>query len=107
MKISFTFRHIEPSEIVKNRTFEKLEKIKRFEDRELTVNAIFSVEKVYKTVEFHTSGTHGIFVARESREDVMEAIDVAAHKLEQQLAKDKAKRKHHKGLQGSVPELIG
>jgi ribosome-associated translation inhibitor RaiA len=49
------------------------------------------------------SGAHGSFVVSETRTDLFEAIDVAVDRLDQVLSRDKAKRKHHKGGQGSTP----
>jgi ribosome-associated translation inhibitor RaiA len=38
---------------------------------------------------------------------MFEAIDLAADKLDRQFSRDKSKRKHHKGHQGSTPHEIG
>ena len=103
MNISFTFRHIESSETIKEFTTEKLEKLTRYEDREMSVHAIYSMEKYHKTVEFQVHGAHGTFVASETRDEMFEAIDEAISKLDRQLSREKGKRTHHKGLQGSVP----
>lgn len=103
MKIDFTFRQMDSSERLKRHTSEKLDRLTRFEDREMSVHVTFSVEKYNKTVEFQITGSHGSFVSSEVREDMYEAIDLAVDKMDRQLARDKEKRKHHKGLQAATP----
>ncbi|MGM0577204.1 MAG: ribosome hibernation-promoting factor, HPF/YfiA family [Myxococcota bacterium] len=107
MKVSFTFRHMDSTEALKTHTLDKLEKLERYEDRELAINTIFDVVKFNKNVEFQVTGNGQTFVASETREDMYEAIDLAVDKLDRQLNKDKNKRKHHKGAQSTTPNVIG
>ncbi len=107
MKISFTFRHMDSTEDLKTFATEKLARLSRYEDRELAVHVTFSVEKFNKTVELQAIGNGHTFVAHDTREDMFEAIDLAIDKLDRQMNRDKTKRKHHKGHQGSTPEVIG
>ncbi len=108
MKVPFTFRHMDATEDVKRYAEDKLAKLARYEDREIKVHTIFSTEKYHQNVEFTVTGTgHGTFVAHESKEDMFEAIDLAVDKLDRQLSRDKDRRKHHKGHQGSTPNEIG
>lgn len=107
MKVSFTFRHMDSTEDLKGYTLDKLERMERYEDHELQVHVVFEMEKFYKHVELTVSGSGQghTFVARETREDMVEAIDLVVDKLERQLERDKSKRKHHKGAQGTTPEV--
>lgn len=103
MKITYTFRHMDANDTVKDHAGDKLSRLERFEDREMAVDAVFTTEKFQKSVEFKVSGAHGTFVLTETRDDMYEAIDVAVDKLDQMLSRDKAKRKHHKGNQSTTP----
>ena len=107
MKISFTFRHMDSTEDLKTVAQDKLGRLSRYEDRELAILVTFSVEKFNKTVELQAIGNGNTFVAHETREDMFEALDLAVDKLDRQLNRDKTKRKHHKGNQGSTPDVIG
>jgi ribosomal subunit interface protein len=100
MKINYAFRHMDTSDRIRNHTSEKLERLERFEDREMTVEVVLSAEKFHRTAEFRVSTDHGTFVVSETREDMFEAIDVGVDKLDQMLAREKDKRKHHKGAPG-------
>ena len=107
MRINFTFRHMDSTAALKSHTREKLERIQRFEESQLNIEVIFSVEKYHKNVEFTALSKGHSFVVSESREDMYEAIDVAIDKLARQFSREKSKRKHHKGHQGATPEIIG
>ena len=107
MKVNFTFRHMDSSQQLKDHTLAKLERLQRYEDQELSIHAIFSIEKFHKMVEFTAHSFGHTFVSHETTEDMFEAIDLAADKLDRQFKRDKTKRKHHKGHQGSTPHVIG
>ena len=107
MKVNFTFRHMDSSQRIKDHTRAKLERLQRYEDQELSIHAIFSIEKFHKTVEFTANSKGHTFVSHETADDMFEAIDLAADKLDRQFSRDKSKRKHHKGHQGSIPQEIG
>jgi ribosomal subunit interface protein len=106
MNITYTFRHMDASDRARNYTGEKLERLERFEDREMAVDVVFTAEKFEVQAEFKVSGAHGNFVVSETRPDLFEAIDVGIDKLDQVLSRDKAKRKHHKGHQSTTPHEI-
>lgn len=106
MKITYTFRHMEPSDRAKNHTGEKLERLERFEDREMAVDVVFTAAKFEVQAEFKVNGAHGNFVVTETRADLFEAIDVAVDKLDQVLSRDKERRKQHKGNQGATPHEL-
>lgn len=108
MQITFSFRHMDSSDAIKAHAAEKLSRLERFEDREMSVDTVFSMEKKFqKTAEFKVHGAHGSFIQTETREDLYEAIDVAIDKLDRQLARAKARVKHHKGALGAVPHEFG
>ena len=107
MKVNFTFRHMDSSERIKAHTTAKLQRLERYEEQELSINAIFSIEKFHKTAEFTANSNGHTFVSHETADDMFEAIDLAADKLDRQFSRDKSKRKHPKGHQGSTPHEIG
>jgi len=104
MRINFTFRHMDSSEALKDHATGKLGRLERFEDREMSIETVFSVEKFQKTAEFRVSGAHGTFMQTETREDMFEAIDVAVDKLDRQLSRAKDRRKDHKGSGAEAAE---
>ena len=107
MKVTYTFRHMDASDRAKAHTSDKLERLARFEDHEMSIDVVFTTEKHEVSAEFKVNGAHGTFLVSETRPDLFEAIDVGVDKLDQVLSRDKAKRKHHKGNQGTTPQDIG
>lgn len=106
MRTQYTFRHMDSNDELKEHTDSKLDRLTRFEDREMAVHVTFSVEKFHKTVELQATGANGTFVSKETREDMYEAIDLAIDKLDRQLARDKDRRKHYKGNQAATPHEV-
>ena len=107
MRINYSFRQMDSSEAIKSHASAKLQRLERFEDQEMAIESTFSVVKFQKTAEFKVTGANGTFLQTETREDMFEAIDVAVDKLDRQLSRAKAKRKHHKGNQAATPHEIG
>ena len=107
MNIHFTFRHMDSTEALKNHTQDKLARLKRYEETTLDVRVTFEVEKLNKSVEFNLVSKGHTFIVTETRSDMYEAIDVGVDKLNRQLSRAKSRRKHHKGHQGAVAEVIG
>ena len=96
MRIRYTFRHMNANDRLKKHTAGKLERLSRFEDREIDIHVTFGQEKHHHIVEFQVIGGHGTFVSHEMRDDMYEAIDLAVDKLDRQLSREKSRRKDHK-----------
>jgi len=107
MKASFTFRKMDSTDAIKQHTLAKLKRLERFEDNEVTVHVTFEMDKFHRSVELQATIHGKTFVSTEQRGDMYEAIDVCVDKLNRQISRDKSKRKHHKGQQGSYPQIIG
>ncbi len=99
MQISTTFRHMEASPAVKDYAEERLDKIRKYFQRELlSAHAVFSVERNHNhTAEFSLTLPNGIVLqARETTEDMYSSVDLAAARIERQVRKWKEKIRTHK-----------
>ena len=99
MQISTTFRHMEASPAVKDYAEERLDKIRKYFQREvLSAHATFSVERNHNhTAEFSLTLPNGIVLqARETTEDMYSSVDLAAARIERQVRKWKEKIRSHK-----------
>jgi putative sigma-54 modulation protein len=99
MQISSTFRHMEASPAVKDYAEERLDKIRKYFQRELlSAHAVFSVERNHNhTAEFSLTLPNGIVLqARETTEDMYSSVDLAAARIERQVRKWKEKIRTHK-----------
>ncbi|HBO69387.1 MAG TPA: ribosome-associated translation inhibitor RaiA [Deltaproteobacteria bacterium] len=103
--ISVTFRHINPSQPLKEYVTEKLGKVQKILEDPFEANVTLSVEK-YRHIAEVFFNAKGITVkAFESTDDLYSAIDLVCDKVERQLKKYREKRKE-KG-QGHAPLVSG
>jgi putative sigma-54 modulation protein len=99
MQISTTFRHMEASPAVRDYAEERLDKIRKYFQRELlSAHATFSVERNHNhTAEFSLTLPNGIVLqARETTEDMYSSVDLAAARIERQVRKWKERIRTHK-----------
>jgi putative sigma-54 modulation protein len=112
MQLSTTFRHMDASQAVREYAAEKLEKIRKYFNKDpIAAHAVFSVERGFHHVaDINITLPNGILInAKETTEDMYSSIDMAAARIERQVRKWKEKIRDHKphgGTVASVRELV-
>jgi putative sigma-54 modulation protein len=112
MQLSTTFRHMDGSQAVREYTADKLEKIRKYFNKDpISAHAVFSVERGFHHVaDLNITLPNGIVInAKETTEDMYSSIDLAAARIERQVRKWKDKIRDHKphgGPATSVRERI-
>lgn len=101
-QISVTFRHVDPSQALKDYVTEKLGKVQKVVEKSFDAHVTLSVEKYRHIAEVFLTARGITIKAFESTEDLYSAIDLVCDKVERQLKKYREKRKE-KG-QGAIPE---
>jgi ribosome hibernation promoting factor len=101
-QINVTFRHVDPSQALKDYVVEKLGKVQKVVEKSFDANVTLSVEKYRHIAEVFLSAPGITIKAFESTEDLYSAIDLVCDKVERQLKKYREKQKD-KG-QGTAPE---
>ena len=91
--ISVTFRHINPSEPLKDYVSEKLGKIQKILDDTFEANVTLSVEKYRHIAEVFLTSRGITIKAFESTDNLYSAIDLVCDKVERQTKKYREKRK--------------
>ncbi len=100
MQLSVTFRHMEPSEALKNYVQERTTRFTKYIDRPLETQVTLTVQKFRNIVDV-VMNANGIRIAgQESHDDMYAAIDLVMDKIERQVKKYKAKIRKHKPSQG-------
>jgi putative sigma-54 modulation protein len=94
VKVSVTFRHIEPTEALKQYVEQKIHRIGKFFSRPLDAHVILAMESKdcqLAEMDLHVHGTtlHG----KEENQDLYAAIDLTIDKIERQIKKQKDKTK--------------
>ena len=102
MQINISTRHGHLSQSTQDKITEKVEKLLRFNDRLTATEVTVDLEhKEMPEVEFRVSIEKSEdFVATDSNESLMAAVDSCLRKTEQQLRKHKEKLIGHRGATG-------
>jgi putative sigma-54 modulation protein len=108
MQLSTTFRHMDASSAVREYAVEKLDKIKKYFNKDpIAAHAVFSVERGFNHVaDINITLPNGIVInAKEVTEDMYSSIDLAAARIERQVRKWKEKIRDHKPHGGPATEF--
>ncbi|MCC6750906.1 MAG: ribosome-associated translation inhibitor RaiA [Deltaproteobacteria bacterium] len=103
MQLSVTFRHMEPSEAIKQYAAEKVEKIRKFIPEPIRAQVVFSSERHLHQVDVLITLHNGIALkGKETTDNVFSAIDLVTDKIERQVRKYKTRIQNHRPVPGPV-----
>ena len=100
MQYSVTFRHMEPSDHLKEYSHDKLLRLEKYLDAVIDAEVVMTVEKFRHKAEVLISSDGLKIKAEEETEDMYSAIDMVVDKLEKQIKRHREKLKTHKGGAG-------
>jgi putative sigma-54 modulation protein len=95
MQVTVTFRHIEPTEPLRQYAADKLQRLSKYLRRPMDAHVILSVLKKHHRAEINLSANGTSLFSEEETNDLYSAIDLALDKIERQVKKLNAKRKNH------------
>lgn len=108
MQISVTFRHMEPSEVLRNYAIERVKKVKKFLEGFAEANVTLSIEKFRHTAEVNILANGAKIVGQEETNDMYSAIDLVMDKIEKQVKKHREKVKDKKSVSNiRAPRTVG
>ena len=98
MQFKIIGRHIEITEAIRMHAEEKTAKLSKYYDSINQVEVIIDGKQGGSVnVEVIARAEHSnVFVVKENGDDIFKCIDIAAHKMEQQLKKKKGKERDNK-----------
>lgn len=85
MNIAITFRHLEPSDSVKQYAHDKVGRLQKFLRQPMKANVTLSLEKLEHVIEVGLTSGSEHFQASEQSEDMYASIDKVIDKLERQI----------------------
>jgi ribosomal subunit interface protein len=100
MQLTVTFRHMEPSEKLKEYSHDKLARLEKYLDAVIDAEAVLTVEKFRHRAEILIVSDGLKIKAEEETEDMYAALDMVVDKLEKQIKRHREKLKAHKGAAG-------
>jgi putative sigma-54 modulation protein len=96
MTVSYTFRHMEPSEELRTYVEEKIEKVKKYFDSPVDAHIVLKVEKFRHIADMTVSGDGNTMKAVEQTGDMYSSIDQVMDKIEEQLRRFMSRKKEYK-----------
>ena len=110
MEINVTFRHMEPSESLKNYAEEKISKINKYLDFPIEAHIVLEVEKFRRIADVTLNLNRTMIKGVEETEDMYSAIDQVMDKIEKQVKRyrDKLRKRrteNRKGEENFVGEI--
>ncbi|MGC8602090.1 MAG: ribosome hibernation-promoting factor, HPF/YfiA family [Desulfomonilaceae bacterium] len=100
MQVSVTFRHMEPSEALKNYVQDRTTKLTKYIDRPLESQVTLSVQKFRQMADVVINANGLRISGQETHEDMYAAIDLVMDKMERQVKKYRERIRKHKPSQG-------
>lgn len=91
MQVNITFRHLEPTEALKDHVRSRIEHVQRFVDRPGEAHAVLHVEHLDHHAEITVKAGKFLLRGTAKSEDMYASIDAAAERIERQLKKHKEK----------------
>jgi len=109
MDLSTTFRHIEPTDALRDYAEQKVSRLQKFLRQPMTARITLSAEKHEHIVEVQLQSGGSRYETREVSEDMYASIDSAIHKLERQIYDTKgmaeSKRRRATGVRHTEAEV--
>lgn len=102
MQVMVTFRHVEPTDGLRQYAEEKVQRVRKFLRRPIEAHVILSVLKHRHIAEVQVRANHLDITAAEETADLYSAIDLAMSKIERQVKKHVSKHYDHKGADNTV-----
>lgn len=100
MQVNITFRHLEPTEALKDHVRTRVEHVQRFVDRPSEAHAVLHVEHLDHHAEITVKAGRFLLRGTARSEDMYASIDAAADRIERQLKKHKEKLTTRKTVHG-------
>ncbi|OFZ70541.1 MAG: ribosomal subunit interface protein [Bdellovibrionales bacterium RIFOXYD1_FULL_44_7] len=95
MTLNISFKHLDPTDAIKNYTSEKSEKLRKYFNGKTAISWNFTVEKANHIAHCHLIGNNMNYFGEATTTDLYASIDLAIDKIETQLRKHKEKIKNH------------
>jgi putative sigma-54 modulation protein len=96
MEISFTFRHMEPSEELRSYVEEKVYKVKKYFDSHVEAHIVLKVEKFRHIADMTLSIDGSSIKAVDESGDMYSSIDQVMDKIEEQLRRLMSRKKEYR-----------
>jgi putative sigma-54 modulation protein len=91
MQISMTFRHMDPSDAMKELVEDKVARVKKYLQGPIDVSVVLSMERYLHVCDMTISSGGQTFKSREESDDMYASIDRVIEKIERQIDRVKGR----------------
>lgn len=91
MQISMTFRHMDPTDAMKELITEKVTRVKKFLQGPVEANVVLSVERYLQACDVTISAGGNTYKGHEETDDMYTSVDKVMDKIERQIDKSKGR----------------
>lgn len=91
MQISITFRHMDPSDAMKELVTEKVARVKKFIQGPIEASVVLSVERYLQVCDITIQTGGHMYKGHEETDDMYTSIDKVMDKIERQIDKSKGR----------------
>jgi putative sigma-54 modulation protein len=91
MQISMTFRHMDPTDAMKELVKEKVNKVNKYLHGPVEASVVLSVERYIHACDVTISANGNTYKGREETDDMYTSIDKVMDKIERQISKSKGR----------------
>jgi putative sigma-54 modulation protein len=95
MQISMSFRHMDPSDAMKELVEDKVAKVKKYLQGPIDANVVLSMERYLQVCDVTISSGGQTYKGREESDDMYTSIDRVMEKIERQI--DRVKGRYRSG----------
>ena len=107
MQIDISFRHMDPSEPLREYADEKIRRvIRKYIRDDFDAQITLSIEKFRHIAKLHLSYKGISIKCEESSEDMYQSLDLALDKLERQIHRYKGKLRNHKPMRMDASRML-
>ena len=107
MQIDISFRHMDPSEPLREYADEKIRRvIRKYIRDDFDAQITLSIEKFRHIAKLHLSYKGISIKCEESSEDMYQSLDLALDKLERQIHRYKGKLRNHKPMRTDASRML-
>ncbi len=89
MKVSITFRHLEPTDALKEYVMEKVGRVQRYLPGPADAQVVLSTERHLQGCDVTITGSGRTFNSSESSDDMYASVDRAVDRIERQVRRAK------------------
>jgi len=101
MKTTITFRHLEPTEALKEHVAEKMEKLEKFVHKSSKAHVVLSTERYLHIAEIKLPMKGSLVHVTEKSQDMYQSIEGAIEKVQKSVKKIREKRRSLKRSQSA------